>query len=325
MTQTIRNVILSVVIAVTGSTAPTVNAASPYRMIDLGTLGGFCSFGYGINEQGDVVGTSEAASGQLHAFLWQAGVMTDLGTLGGSFSRAFAINNRRQIVGESETAFGESHAVLWEDGTLTDLGMLGGPQSWASSINERGQIVGTVTLGSARRAVLWHKGEMVDLGTLGGSFGYAIDINSRGDVVGISGDEANHSMRSSGGPARWSILGYLWAASLVRPTASTTGARWLAPAIHLPGNIMPCCGAPVPRSTWARWAAHPAAPTESTTGGRWWDGGTPPQATRAHFFWQDGEMTDMGTLGGTFTIATGINNRGQAVGYSARHAFLWTR
>ena len=41
-------------------------------------------------------------------------------------------------------------------------------------------------------------------------------------------------------------------------------------------------------------------------------------------------MTDMGTLGGTFAGATGINNQGQAVGYSetgsgATHAFLWTR
>jgi hypothetical protein len=61
MRQAIRNVILSVVIAATGSTAPTVNADSPYTMIDLGTLGGCCSYAYGINEQGDVVGTSATA------------------------------------------------------------------------------------------------------------------------------------------------------------------------------------------------------------------------------------------------------------------------
>jgi uncharacterized membrane protein len=69
MTQTIRNVILSVVIAATGSTAPSVNPASPYTMIDLGTLGGSFSHAHGINERGEVVGTSETASGQLHAFL----------------------------------------------------------------------------------------------------------------------------------------------------------------------------------------------------------------------------------------------------------------
>ena len=41
-------------------------------------------------------------------------------------------------------------------------------------------------------------------------------------------------------------------------------------------------------------------------------------------------MIDMGTLGGGFSVATAINNRGQAVGFSEiasgeRHAFLWTR
>ena len=37
-----------------------------------------------INEpRGQVVGISNTAAGEGHAFLWQKGVMTDLGTLGG--------------------------------------------------------------------------------------------------------------------------------------------------------------------------------------------------------------------------------------------------
>jgi probable HAF family extracellular repeat protein len=46
---------------------------------DLGTLrGGGYSWGAQINELGQVVGTSEAASGTEHAFLWQNGKMRDL-------------------------------------------------------------------------------------------------------------------------------------------------------------------------------------------------------------------------------------------------------
>ena len=106
-------------------------------MIDLGILGGSLSiFPSGImdkslaspcttqsrpsaiNEHGQVVGTSDTASGEVHAFLWTRHLgMQDLGTLGGTFSSASAINNRGQVAGTSDTASGEVHAFLW---TLTD-------------------------------------------------------------------------------------------------------------------------------------------------------------------------------------------------------------
>ena len=83
-------------------------------MTDLGTLGGPVRAAYGINDLGQVVGASETASGDGHAFRWEAGVMIDMGTLpGGTESVARGINDLGQVVGRSRTASGDFHAVLW--------------------------------------------------------------------------------------------------------------------------------------------------------------------------------------------------------------------
>lgn len=138
------------------------------RMIDLGTLGGDQT-GLGVslaiegdrrlsNARGEVVGESQTATGDRHAFLWRDGEMTDLGTLGGSFSRAESINDRGQVVGLAETVTGESHAFVWQDGHMVDLGALTGGtgSSMASKITDAGHVIGTRTDPDGRvRAYLW--------------------------------------------------------------------------------------------------------------------------------------------------------------------------
>src|SRR6266511_4065711 len=67
------------------------DSPAAYTVIDLGMLpGDTYSLASGINERGDVVGSSSLGDGTTHAFLWRRGRMVDLGALPGddnSFAR----------------------------------------------------------------------------------------------------------------------------------------------------------------------------------------------------------------------------------------------
>jgi probable HAF family extracellular repeat protein len=89
-------------------------------MIDLGTLpDDFSSWSYGINDLGQIVGSSCDSDENCRAFLWQNGVMTDLNTLIPSDSTLYlleatgSINNHGQIAGYAyDTVGGEIHPFL---------------------------------------------------------------------------------------------------------------------------------------------------------------------------------------------------------------------
>ena len=74
--------------------------------MDLGTLGGTSSYAVAVNDNGQVVGTSETRDRDqfgaplLHAFLWTPTTrMLDIGTLGGTYSYSAAMNDSGQVVG----------------------------------------------------------------------------------------------------------------------------------------------------------------------------------------------------------------------------------
>ena len=138
----------------------------------------------GINQHGDVVGSSFGGAGDETAVLYQEGAIIELG-----LGRAFAINKRREVVGGA-VVVDNTRAFLYSDGEMSDLGTLGGETSTAFDINDRGEIVGSsITASGLSRAFLYRDGTMVEL-PVPGETSTALAINGRGQVVGGSSSVA---------------------------------------------------------------------------------------------------------------------------------------
>lgn len=74
--------------------------APRYKIVELGTLGGEMSVAYAINDRGEVVGQSDNAEGEKHAFIWDATRgMRAIPGITRKESRAMDINNKGQVVG----------------------------------------------------------------------------------------------------------------------------------------------------------------------------------------------------------------------------------
>ncbi len=154
-------------------------------MTDIGDLGyGYDVYAEGINEAGQIVGTSlnGTGTGFSRAFIYTNGTMISLGTLGGGgSSHGFDINNLGDAVGDSN-----NRAFIYKDGSMSDIGTLGGSMGFARSINDSREIVGYshITGNANVHAFLYHDGTISDLtpGYAGDS--WAWDINKAGQVVG---------------------------------------------------------------------------------------------------------------------------------------------
>jgi len=168
-------------------------------MSDLGSMPGFLtnSSAYGINDTGQVVGTSwDDVNGR--AFLWTSSAgYSDLGTLPGFFyAWATAINAAGQVVGQVSNPNppgGPIDGFLWTSATgMMDLGLLPGflyIQPFA--INTQMIVVGQAANDSptSGRAFVWQNGAMTDLNSLipGGSgwvLRIATGINDNGQITG---------------------------------------------------------------------------------------------------------------------------------------------
>jgi probable HAF family extracellular repeat protein len=197
---------------------------APYRVYNLGTLGGSSSSGNTDNDLGWVMGIANITGDVAgHATLWAYGFKLDLGTLGGlNSSVSWPVkNNRGQIAGIAETAavnplgeewscnaffptpptFHNCVGFVWQWGTKTALPTLGGYNGYAAGMNNAGQVAGWAETTYRDPTCVGYQvlqflpviygpdtSRIQRLPTYPGDpDGSATDVNDEGDVVGISG------------------------------------------------------------------------------------------------------------------------------------------
>jgi len=301
--------------------APGLASPPEIRLTPLGAIYPDESYAYGVNDWGDVVGTSsvrvEAGFLDFHAFLWrpETGIL-DLVAHNVPMRFAFDVNFRRQIVG---AAFGPG--LLWTPGgkteSVTPDAFLASPRA----MNDLGQIVGSYLAGGTDRAFSWTaQTGFVDLGTLGGASSRAFGVNNRGQVVGES----------------------------VTPTQDSTAFVWTKDTgmIDLGGELSSAHGindrGEIVGTSSGRVALWNTQGVIVDLGGLGEDAGSPGggiamdinelsqivgistlrNADRAFLWTPSAGMIDLGALGGEppESQAVRISNRGQIVGWS-RSAF----
>jgi probable HAF family extracellular repeat protein len=317
-----------------------------YKLIDIGTLGGPSAHGPGngpgsqlLNNGSVVVGTADTSTQDPncgcfvpHGFRWQDGVLADLGVLsGGEFSGANAINARGWIAGfsqnrEIDPVSGDpvGHAVLWTDDGMIDLGTLGaGVQSAASYVKDGGQVVGNATIditsdpfafsglgpfSSPSHVFTWKNGVMQDLGTLGGPDSFAAGgcNNQRDDLVAGTSFVSSTPNSDTGLPT---ADPFLWENGKMKDLGNLGGTFGFAQCANDAGQVIG---------------------QSSLTGDVGCDPSDPFDTCDEHaFFWDHEALKDLGTLGGSFSVAFWLNEKGEAVGGATTtddesfHATVW--
>ncbi len=333
-----------------------------YTITDLGTLpGGTYSYGYGINNLGQVTGESGIAGGTYHAFLWSARTgMRDLRTLPGrTYSAGLGINDLGQVTGWSDNAGDITlHAFLYSARTgMLDIETLpGGSYSYGNAINIFGQVTGWSNLTGN---IVWGDpflySELMGMQDLGNlttipsdlEGGMGTGINDLGQVTGWSND------------AKQVVHSFLWSARTGMSDIGTFPGGYCTQStgINNFGQITgwvytstDCTHTPYRAFLYSEWTGVEDLGT--LPGGDISQGygindlgqvtgwsctaatveGSCPTPTHA-FLYSDGKMIDLNTrlpLSSKWTLISGqgINDLGQITGYGTingqTHAFLMT-
>src|SRR5579862_4838570 len=204
--------------------------------------------------------------------------LIDIGTFPG-----LSIYNRR--VTSNGSAVTEFQQILNEQGTLVggaDTPLVN-PYGCFNPFNQS-------NLCYVQHAFVWQNGKLTDLGTLpGGSSSFAYFISDNGLITG--GSENGAFDPNLGTPEYHAVL---WTNGTMTDLGTLGGTSSLGAGVNDAGQVI--------------GGAQNTIPDQYSFFGL----GT---QTRA-FLWQNGEIHDLGTLGGPDAFATYVNNNGQVTGPS---------
>jgi probable HAF family extracellular repeat protein len=162
-----------------------------YVYTTLSAPGSFGTWAYGINDQGDIVGSyNTTAGGGLYGFVLSNGVYTTVEN--GPFLSVTltGINNAGSIIGfYALPILGNQGGFKVVGGTTTYLDIPGGKATWASGINSLGQITGTYQDSNGNKHGFLLNGSTYyridDPSTVVGGGTSVGGINEKGDIVGF--------------------------------------------------------------------------------------------------------------------------------------------
>jgi probable HAF family extracellular repeat protein len=296
-----------------------------YKLVDLGTLGGPKSYLNGgggprypsssiLSRSGEVAAAGDTGIPDLidpgcppclvvHAFDWDHGVQTNLGAL-------------------------PAHAATGPNVLCLDCAWV----SWIYSISDTGTIVGQsengqidpLTGAPAFLAVSWRAGKVINLGTgtLGGNESTAGAVNRQGDIVGAALNRTVDPFPGRCPYCDFFVFGngtephaVLWRDGKMRDLGTLGGPDSAAFFVNDDGQV---AGASDVDYGFYKTIENP--------------GGGPSVHP---FLVKEGKMLDLvenaptGMFGGSYGIATWLNNRGQVTGTmnlagdTTWHSFLW--
>ena len=271
--------------------------------------------------------------------------LIDLGTLGGQNSVVPVpgpdVNDRGEIIAFASTGvldpfpdFPLQDGTIWHgilsnaNGVVRDLGGIKGNHSLPVWISENGLIAGFGENGRFDnlggfpqiRALFWEKNRTLhNLGTLGGNTSQASSVNDHAQVVGFAANVIAEnpdvaSYFNGGIPAAQQVRAFLWERGNMQNLGTLGGNDAAGIAINEGGEV---AGFSSTNDTLHNTTRLP---------------------TIHPFFWKNGRMRDLGSLGGTLattgSFAFGpfgvvLNEEGRVIGTSMLrgdekfHAFVW--